>query len=124
VKRLGLFRAAQEGALGVSIVELDHIVQRGSLSVTELRSRLGDLTKGLGAPETHGNCLIAKIAIACRERIVAEVSIDPEVALSNERAATRTEFTPLPAIAAAFRTAHKSPVRVSSLTHRATSWPL
>ena len=85
MKRLDLFRAAQKGALGIAapIVEFDYIVERGGLSVTEVRSCLGDLTKGLGPPETHRNGLLAEIAVACRLRIITETSIDIKVAIGD-----------------------------------------
>jgi len=89
VQRLDFFWTAQECAIRIAaaIVEPDHVVQRGGLAVAKVRRGLSDLPKRLRSPEANGDRLLAEGAITFRVRIVAEVSVDVEVAVGNRRVA-------------------------------------
>src|SRR5215472_5389411 len=86
-----LLRSTKKPACRISsaIIELDDIIERCRLAIAEIGRSFGYLAKSLGTPPTNRNVLAAKVAIASRSGIVAEVAVNVEVSISNCRIANQ-----------------------------------
>src|ERR1700694_1186752 len=85
MQRLNLPGAAQKGAfrIAAAIIEVDDIIERGGLTVAEIRSGFRDLAQALGAPHARRNGLAAEVAVAGGWRIIAEMPIYIEVPIGD-----------------------------------------
>ena len=89
MQRPDLLRSAEKRAnrIPAPIVELEDIIERRGLAVAEIGRGLRDLPKTLRAPQTRWNGLAAEIAVSLRAGVVAEVTVDVEVAVGDRRIA-------------------------------------